>query len=309
MKLTASYINNRAKTDVCEFITQSEKRYHDEIRSVAEEIAADVNKKIIMLAGPSGSGKTTTAHILRDYLKKSGKHTEIVSLDDFYLDADKVPLSQEGEPDYETVHSLDVALISKCFGDALLNGETDIPIFSFAEQKRTDKVKRINIQNGGLMIVEGLHALNPLLFEHLPKENIYKLYISVNRNLYDDDGNVLISSRQMRLVRRMSRDDIYRGATPQRTFDVWDDVIEGEEKHLYKFKPTADRQITTLHEYEPCVFQTRVLGLLSQVSKDSKDYFYVKETIKGLNAFCSIDQSAVPQESLIREFIKGGKYE
>ena len=309
MKLTASYVNARAKNDAAEFIKESEKRYQDEIYSVAEEIAADENKKIIMLAGPSGSGKTTTAHILRDYLKAMGKHTEVVSLDDFYLDEDKVPLSEEGEPDYETVYSLDIERINKCFCEAAEKGETDIPIFSFSERKRTDKTKKISIKNGGLMIVEGLHALNPLLFESLKKENLYKLYISVNRSIYDDDGNILLSSRQMRLIRRMSRDDIYRGATPQRTFDVWDDVIRGEEKHLYKFKPTADRQITTLHEYEPCIFKKRVLELLSQVSKDSQDYFYVEETIKGLSFFCSIDESAVPQESLIREFIRGGKYE
>ena len=309
MKLTANYINNRVQTDVFEFVKECEKRYHNEIYSVAQEIAADQNKKIIMLAGPSGSGKTTTAHILCDYLKSMCKHTAVVSLDDFYLDEKKTPLNDEGEPDYETVHSLDIALINKCFCEAVEKGETDIPIFSFSQRKRTEKVKKINIQNGGLMIVEGLHALNPLLYQSLPKENIYKLYISVNREVCDDEGNTLLSSRQMRLVRRMSRDDIYRGATPQRTFDVWDDVINGEQKYLYKFKPTADRQITTLHEYEPCVFKTRVLQLLLQVDKQSKDYFYVESTIKGLNAFCSIDESVVPQESLIREFIRGGKYE
>lgn len=309
MKLTAEYINKRAKEDINGFVAEAEKRYHDEIYSVARTVAEDKNKKIIMIAGPSGSGKTTTAHILCDYLLSLGKRTEVVSLDDFYLDCEKVPLNDEGELDYETVHSLDIPEINRCFYEAVNNGCTEVPLFSFAEQRRKAERKEIDIRDGGLLIVEGLHALNPLLCESLPKENIYKIYISVNRAIFNEKGERLLSSRQMRLVRRMSRDDIYRGASPQKTLCVWDDVIAGEEKYLYGFKPTADRQITTLHEYEPCIFKERVLGLLSQIDKDNEDYDYVVATAKGLSAFCHVAEDVVPQESLIREFIRGGKYE
>ncbi len=309
MKLTVDYINKRATEGVSLFIKESEKRYYDEIYSVAREIISDSDKKIIMIAGPSGSGKTTTAHILKDYLINNGKKTEVVSLDDFYLDFEEAPLDEEGEPDFETVHSLDIAEINRCFKEIIENGSSLVPIFDFGVKKRKTIRKNINIKNDGILVVEGLHALNPLLFEHLPTKNIFKIYISVTRTIYDAQGETLLSSRQMRLVRRMSRDAIYRNASAQQTFDMWENVIAGESKHLYKFKPTADRCLTTLHEYEPCVFKNRVIELLSQINPLSEDYDYVLSTINGLKKFVSIEESLVPEESLIREFIKGGKYE
>ena len=309
MKLTVDYINKRATEDASSFIKESEKRYYEEIYSVAQEIVNDNDKKIIMIAGPSGSGKTTTAHILKDYLKDKGKKTEVVSLDDFYLDFKDAPLDEDGEPDFETVHSLDIGEIDRCFKEIIENGCSFVPIFDFGAKQRKAERKNISIENGGILVVEGLHALNPLLSCHLPTKNIFKIYISVARTIYGADGEELLSSKQMRLVRRISRDSIYRNASAQQTFDMWENVIAGENKHLYKFKPTADRCLTTLHEYEPCVFKDRVLTLLSQIDPASEDYGYVESTMNALQRFESIDESLVPHESLIREFIKGGKYE
>lgn len=309
MKLTVDYINDRVSEDISGFVDECEHRYYGEIHSIAEHINDNPDKKIIMIAGPSGSGKTTTAHILCDYLRQLGKHTEVVSLDDFYLNRENSPRDEFGKPDYETVHSLDIDEINRCFSEVLKNGECMMPIYDFGTGKRKKERKNINIKNGGLMIVEGLHALNPLLSEQLTAENLFKIYISVNRAIYNSDGSVALSSRQMRLIRRMSRDSIYRNSSPQQTFEMWESVISGEQKYLYGFKPTADKQITTLHEYEPCIFVKNVLGLLGQINPSVEDYEYVEKTIKGLSQFVEAEESAVPHESLIREFIRGGKYE
>ena len=178
-----------------------------------------------------------------------------------------------------------------------------MPIYDFETGRRKTEGKEINIKRGGVLIVEGLHALNPLLTDVLPKEYIHKVYISVSKTIYDENENALLSSRQLRLMRRMSRDDIYRGTSPQKTFDMWESVLKGERKYLYAFKPTADRIIATLHEYEPCVFKTRVMGLLSQISPDSEDYAYVAKTAEGLSKFSAISEDLVPANSLLREFI------
>lgn len=309
MMLTVDYINRRAGEDIAAFVAESEKRYRDEISAIVEEINADPDKKIIMIAGPSGSGKTTTAHILCDYLKEHGKHTEVVSLDDFYLNREDAPRDSEGNPDFETVHSLDIPEINRCFEDVIDDGECMMPVFNFQTGRREEKRKLINIQNGGLMIVEGLHALNPLLSEELPQKNLFKIYISVSRSICDGDGKTFLSSRQMRLIRRMSRDSIYRGTAPQQTYEMWERVLLGEEKYLYGFKPTADRVIATLHEYEPCIFRNIALSLMAEIDPQSEDYDYVEKTMRALERFSAVDESVVPQESLIREFIKGGKYE
>lgn len=308
MKLTATAINSSITQDAGAFILDCEERYHSEIRSLAADVQ-NGKKKIIMIAGPSGSGKTTTAHILRDYLCESGIGTEVVSLDDFYLNGDDTPLDSEGKPDFETVHSLDIPEINRCFGEIIEKGKSDLPRFDFLKKRRSEQRRAVTVGDGMVLIVEGLHALNPLLSSNLPADKLYKVYISVNQPIYDDEGNILLSSRQMRLVRRMSRDDIYRGTSPQQTFLMWESVIKGEEKYLYCFKPIADRRIATLHPYEPCIFRDRVLTLLREISPDTEDYYYIENTARGLESFAAADDMLVPQDSLIREFIRGGKYE
>jgi len=302
MKLTVQKINARIESDAKGFIAECEERYHDEIKSLAREISGG-HKKIVMIAGPSGSGKTTTAHILHRYLSELGTIPSVVSLDDFYRNRSDAPLDEDGKPDLETVHSLDIPEINRCFGEIIKNGKSIMPLFDFGPGLRKTEGREIDITGGGVLIVEGLHALNPLLTEVLPAESIYKVYISVSKTIYDDEGNSVLSSRQMRLMRRMSRDDIYRGASPQKTFDMWESVVKGERKYLYSFKSSADRIIATLHDYEPCIFKKRVLNLLSQISPQSEDYLYVLKTAEGISRFSELCEDSVPADSLLREFI------
>lgn len=308
MKNTLSSINKYALSSTKEFIEFSEQCYYKEIEALADIISKNDDIKIVSIAGPSGSGKTTTAHILYDLLIERNETPTVVSLDDFYLPGDMLPILPNGKKDIESVNSLDVSLIGKCFNEIITTGESVLPIYDFKTRSRNLLGKKVDIKNHGIIICEGLHALNPLITDLIPRKNIYKIYISVNTPILDDSGETLLSSRQIRLIRRTLRDRVFRGSSVNTTLSLWDGVIEGERKYLYCFKETADAQLKTLHLYEPLVYKEDFLALANEVSPDSPCYDYFIKTVNALKYFNSISSDFVPDKSLIREFIGNGKY-
>lgn len=307
MKNTLQFINREALRDPAAFIAAAEREYIESITAVAERIAADDNIKIVSIAGPSGSGKTTTAHILCEKLERLGEKTAVVSLDDFYLPHERLPVLDDGTLDIESVYALDIPLLNECFERIIACGATPLPKYDFATGSRIENVRKIDIGERGIVIVEGLHALNPLITELVPKCNIFKLYISVNLPI-TDNGGVLLTSRQMRLVRRSLRDEKFRDADINETLSMWENVGEGERKYLYCHKESADVQLVTLHLYEPCIFKERFLRLREQLSPDAHCREYFLKTVEAMERFEKIDSALVPCESLIREFLGEGKY-
>ncbi len=307
MNNTLQYIKQAALSPQA-FIAEAEQAYYNEIHTVAEIIARNDDIKIVSIAGPSASGKTTTAHILCEILQQMQEKTEVVSLDDFYLPQDHLPLLPDGRRDIESVNALDKALIKRCLSEIIMTGKTDLPRFHFAERRHEPGARTIDISQKGIVIVEGLHAINPVITEMVPKKNIYKLYISVNRPIRSEYESTVLSSRQIRLVRRILRDRVFRGTDVAETLHLWNGVVEGEIKHLYCFKPEADRHVKTLHLYEPCVYRDRFLPLVSGVTPDTPYYDYFMKTAEALEKFPSLSEKDVPAHSLIREFIGGGKY-
>lgn len=289
-------------------IEVSEKRYDNELNDVVDRIIKNNDYKIILLAGPSGSGKTTTAHIIKDKLIVAGRKAQVISLDHFFLPMDKMPLQENGEKDFESVYSLDIPEIHRCFKELITKEKTDIPVFSFQTLSNNERLA-IDISDGGILIVEGLHALNPILTDELDANKLFKIYISVNRTVVNENGDKLLSSRQLRLIRRMSRDFLYRNTSALGTLKLWTSVVKGEEKYLYCFKETADIQLFTFHSYEPCVFKNIIIELLKDLPEDADNYAYIMNAKKSLEKFCSLDADLVPETSLIREFIPGGVYE
>ena len=178
-----------------------------------------------------------------------------------------------------------------------------LPRFDFANKLSIRDDRLCDITDNGIVIVEGLHALNPLITDLVPRENIFKAYISVNCSIEDSFGEQLLSSRQIRLVRRSIRDKIFRGASINDTLSLWNGVVEGERKYLYCYKNTADAQIRTLHVYEPCVYRNEFLKLKNEISKESVCYEYFMRTLNAIEKFNSINSNLVPKKSLIREFI------
>ncbi len=298
---------NLAALNPSEFVKNAEKGYLKEVYDAAKRIADNDDIKIVSLAGPSGSGKTTTAHILCDRLSVIGENPIVVSLDDFYYPPEELPVLPDGSKDYESVNSLNIELIKKCFSEIITSGKTMLPKYDFTIKKSIPDYRPIDITKGGIVIVEGLHALNPLITDLVPRENIFKAYISVNCSILDNFGEQLLSSRQIRLVRRTLRDRIFRNTSVEKTLALWNGVVNGERKYLYCFKNTADVHIKTLHHYEPCVYRDDFVKLKDEINPDTVCYDYFMRTVEAIEKFASLPKNWVPSKSLIREFIGDGK--
>lgn len=301
-------INEKIRQGSAEFVADVEREYHQRIKSEAEKIKK-LGINIVLLAGPSGSGKTTTAKILCDYLRDLSKPCETVSLDDFYKSRERLPRDEYGQLDFESVDSLEIDDLTSCFLQLLKKGETELPVFNFGKKCREGNYRKINPGKDGVVIVEGLHALNPKITELLPKEKLYGVYISVGADYKDSEDNVLLDSRNIRLMRRISRDMIYRNSPPERSLNMWTWVVKGEDAYLCPFRSYADAEISSFHDYEICVFKTIMYDMLCRLKSDVDNYGCVEKIIAAMSLSDAIDMSAVPQDSLLREFMRGGKYE
>ena len=300
---TLNEINYAAKNNPQAFIKECNEEYIKNITEIAQRIEKDDDLIIIAIAGPSGSGKTTTAHILKEKLEALNETTAVVSLDDFYLPGASLPLLPDGNHDIESVNALDISLIKECFSKIIKTGKASLPKYDFKNQSRIPNATSIDIGSHGTVIVEGLHAMNPLITDLVPRKNILNIYISVNRSVDDENGVQMLSSRQIRLVRRVLRDDRFRGATATETLHLWNNVIDGEQKYLYCFKNTADIHLVTFHPYELGVYREKFCKMRSTVNKNTPCYDYFIKTANAMERFEAIDSKLVPQDALIREFI------
>lgn len=300
-KYTYSKINNLALEPKV-FLEACSKEYHAKVAKVAREIFDDAGKKIVMLAGPSSSGKTTTAALLSKGIEFMGGRAYTVSLDDFYFPHSVgYPLDENGKPDYECVEALDVELIHLCLGELIRKGKSSLPVFDFKSGERINNAKNISLNENDVIIVEGLHALNPIITDTLDSANLFKIYVSVSSRVYENDGSVLLSKRDLRFVRRMVRDYSFRSTSVEKTFEVWESVMRGEDKYLFPFEHLADVKINSFHPCEPCVLSKRAVELL----KEALGGEYEKKAslmINKLNLFKNIDYSILPKDSLLREF-------
>lgn len=255
-----------------------------------------------MLAGPSSSGKTTTASLLSKGIEFMGGKAYTVSLDDFYFPHSVgYPLDENGKPDYECVEALDVELIHLCLGELIRKGKSSLPVFDFTSGERINNAKNITLKENDVIIVEGLHALNPVITDTLDSSNLYKIYVSVSSRVYENDGSVLLSKRDLRFVRRMVRDYSFRSTSVEKTFEVWESVMRGEDKYLFPFEYLADVKINSFHPCEPCVLSKRAVELL-RTALGGEYGGKASLMINKLGLFKNIDYSALSQDSLLREF-------
>lgn len=300
-KYTAAAINSLAAAGQ-EFLLECSKEYQSKVEDVSKRIFEDKSKKIVMLAGPSSSGKTTTAALLSEKIKNMGGVAYTVSLDDFYHPHSVgYPLDENGEPDYECVEALDLELIHRCFGELLGSGSCSLPRFDFMSGERIADAKTVTLDDNSVIIVEGLHALNPVITDTLDASNLYKIYVSVSSRIYENNGNVLFSKRDLRFIRRMVRDYSFRSTSVDRTFEIWESVMRGEDKYLFPFEHLADVKINSFHPCEPCVLAQRAKKLLSE-SLGGEHGKKASDMINRLELFDCIDYNLLPKDSLLREF-------
>lgn len=310
--LSLKEINNMAKTDPAGFVLSAEQAYRDDIKDITSNILNSRNKcKVIMLAGPSGSGKTTTAKMLQTELLALGCGCELISMDNFYLGESNVPRTRDGKPDFETVHALNVPQVESCIENLLTKGQCDINRFDFAASKPTDETIHIDLKNDSIAIFEGIHALNPIFTKRVRSTvGLKKIYISVKQGIKEVgiSGSILTAA-ELRLFRRVIRDHSFRGSTAEHTLDMWNNVLFSEKKYIVPFKYSGDITINSIHIYEPCVTSARVIPLLKEVSAESGNYTYAQNLIERAKKFEPIDESLIPTDSLMREFLGGGVYE
>lgn len=306
-ELCLERLNEEIATDPKGVVRRSEDEYHAKISALAQRIAADGQVRVVLLAGPSGSGKTTTANLLSDAIKSHGEECMVVSLDDFYRDATdpEYPRRESGERDFESVEALDIPVLRQTLSDIANGNEFDLPRYDFKVGARV-RVRRVASIGHGCVIIEGLHALNPIIFESLPRERVLKIFISVSTNVSDGDERI-ISGRKIRFMRRMIRDSIYRGADARRTLELWVGVLRGEDEYLYPTRIHADISFDTFHQFELSVMRPFVERLIDGALADESGY--ARAVRCAALKFLPLDISFVPDESLIREFIPGGKYE
>ena len=298
----AEQINKNITADPRGFITACEGAFTNKVKAVADSIADLPGNRLVMLAGPSSSGKTTTAKLLATEFALRSRRALTVSLDDFYLGRDVPFKFEDGTPDYETVQSLDVPYIKTCLRSLMESGRCMLPRFSFQTGTREETLVETFIGKDDIVIVEGLHALNPLITAALDGDTLSKLYVSVSTRL-TQDNDVLFSKRELRFVRRLVRDYQFRNSSVDHTFYLWNGVRKGEDRYLFPFCPLAEVKIDSIHYYEPCAFKSLAVPLLSQIQPDSAYYQIARSMLERFKPFPAIDPSLVPQGSLLREFI------
>ena len=300
---TLESINRMARTAPQELVRLGEARFERALDEVVARVTEDRGREIVMLAGPSGSGKTTAARKLAGRFRALGMQSDVLSLDDFYLDRDAIPCGANGKPDYESVYALDLPLLQAALSDLLAGRKAEIPAFDFTAGHRSAATRTLQLGEQDAVIVEGLHALNPLVTAFLPHENVLKLYLRVARRICKADGTVLLRRRELRLIRRLLRDRRDRASSAAHTLSLWDNVLLGEQNYLLPFRAGADLDLDSTFLYEPCVFAADVLDFLAEADLPDEARETAGHLSDALRCFVHIEPACVPESSLLREFL------
>ena len=276
--------------------------------SIAEQIVLNKeNYKIILLSGPSSSGKTTSAMKLSLYLKSLGLNPTHLSLDDYFHERTETPLGEDGKPDFESITAVDIKLFDSQISKLLKGTKVVVPTFNFIDGKKEYK-RTVELKENDILIIEGLHALNEELLTNIPKKKKFKIYVSPLTYLNIDNDN-RISMTDLRLLRRMVRDNRTRGYSPSVTLGTWMKVRSGEEKHVFPYQDNADALFNTSLAYELSVLKTYAEPLLFSIKEDDPEYQTAQRLIELLKFVLPIPSESVPKTSILREFIGDSYFE
>ena len=297
-------IDANHSTDI---INISEALQEKKIAKIAEEIASRKGVKLVLLAGPSSSGKTTSCKRLSIQLAVNGLKPLQISLDDYFVDREKTPKDASGEYDYESIYALDLDLINEQFNALFRGEEVELPKYDFQSGKSKKSGNRLKMNDNNVLVVEGIHALNPELTAHIPQEQIFRVYASALTTILLDNHNY-IPTTDNRLLRRIIRDYKYRGVSAQETIHRWPSVRSGENKWIFPFQENADAMLNTAMLYELAVIKTQAEPLLQQVPENCEEYAEAYRLLKFLKYFKGIPYNNLPPTSLLREFLGGSSF-
>ena len=294
-KLNLENINSQAKENYSKFVLDSENKYRNQILNISKKIKDSHGQiRFVLIAGPSSSGKTTTSKILEKAIENEGFDALALSIDDFFVEREETPKWENGEYNFETADAVDWTLMAKCLSELIKGKEVLLPTFNFLTGKKEFNTKK-SIDENTIIVIEGLHALNPILDNIIPVRQALKVYISTNTNIYYNN-KLYYSNEEIRLYRRIIRDLYNRGASIDDTLKIWERVRNGERLYIDPFVETAEYTVNTFHDYELCVYKDLFLNL----KNDTKSF---KDIVTKLTPFEDIHKSAVPNDSLLNEFI------
>lgn len=290
-----------------DIINISEALQEKKIAKIAEDIANRKGVKLVLLAGPSSSGKTTSCKRLSIQLAVNGLKPLQISLDDYFVDREKTPKDANGEYDYESIYALDLQLLNDQFNALFRGEEVELPKYDFQTGKSKKSGKKLKMNDNNVLVVEGIHALNPELTAQIPNEQIFRVYASALTTILLDNHNY-IPTTDNRLLRRIIRDYKYRGVSAQETIHRWPSVRAGENKWIFPFQENADAMLNTAMLYELAVIKTQAEPLLQQVPENCEEYAEAYRLLKFLKYFKGIPYNNLPPTSLLREFLGGSSF-
>lgn len=273
------------------------------IADIAERIKNE-DKKVILIAGPSSSGKTSFSHRLSIQLRALGLHPHPIALDNYFVDREHTPLDADGNYDFECIEAVDTAQFNEDMVHLLAGEEIRMPIFDFRVGKREYKGNTLKMEQSDVLVIEGIHGLNPKMSEKLPDESKFKIYISALTQLNVDEHN-RIATTDGRLIRRIVRDARTRGNSAQKTIFMWDSVRRGEEQNIFPYQEEADAMFNSALIYELSIIKPYVEPLLFAIPREAKEYQEAKRLLKFLDYFLGVSSENIPNNSILREFVGG----
>ena len=290
-----------------DIINISEALQEKKIAKIAEDIANRQGVKLVLLAGPSSSGKTTSCKRLSIQLAVNGLKPLQISLDDYFVDRDRTPKDDNGEYDFESIYALNLDLLNEQFNALFRGEEVELPKYDFPSGKSVKSGKKLKMEPNNVLVVEGIHALNPELTAHIPQEQIYRVYASALTTILLDNHNY-IPTTDNRLLRRIIRDYKYRGVSAQETIHRWPSVRAGENKWIFPYQENADAMFNTAMLYELSVLKMQAEPLLQQVPENCEEHAEAYRLLKFLKYFKGIPYNNLPPTSLLREFLGGSSF-
>ena len=303
-----AYINEMIETGhAAELVAEGEAYHVKQLEAIAQDISSRPDVRVVLLAGPSSSGKTSTSHRLCLELLAHGKQPVALSLDNWYVDGSLTPLKEDGEKDYESVYAIDLKQLEEDLNALIAGKEIALPTFNFAEEKREYLGETLQLEEDAIMVIEGIHALNPILTEHIDASRKYKIY-AAPMSPVSLDGEKWIPTYVHRLLRRMSRDLRTRGKSPQMTIATWPSVREGEAKWIEPFRSEANAEFDTSMTYELPAIRYTVETALQTVPAVAEEYKIAEQLLYYLSFFEGLEASFIPRTSILREFIGGSQF-
>lgn len=303
---TVSDLNDMVcKGNVEDMVLYAEALQEGKISEIAEQIAEKKTVKFVLIAGPSSSGKTTFSRRLSVQLRAKGLQPYPISLDDYYVNREDTPLDENGDYDFECLEAIDVRLFNQDMKTLLEGGQIELPRYNFKTGHREYRGEFLQLKEGDVLVLEGIHGLNDSLTFMLPDEAKFRIYISALTQLNIDHHN-RIPTTDGRLIRRMVRDYRTRGTSAADTIARWPSVRRGEEKNIFPYQEKADATFNSALIYELSVLKLSAIPFLYQISEEAPEFEEAKRLLKFLDYFVAVPTEAIPNNSILREFVGGG---